>query len=65
MFLNCEDAMHPLKLLLNIYNIFHIYIYIYIYRPVNNQSYKMLDRQKYEDTAQINIYIFIYRYIYA
>jgi hypothetical protein len=33
--------MHPLKLLLNIYNIFQIYIY----RLVNNQSYEMLDRQ--------------------
>jgi hypothetical protein len=26
--------------------ILDVYIYIYIYRLVNNQSYKMLDRQK-------------------
>jgi hypothetical protein len=34
--------MHSLTLLLNIYNM----LQIYVYRLVNNQSYKMLDRQR-------------------
>ena len=38
------DILYGCHLLLDVY--IYIYIYIYIYRLVNNQSYKMLDRQK-------------------